>query len=295
MRRNKRARAKPVVDHLQNGASHALGIEREQAKHHKSEVADGGIRHQFFDIRLGVGNRRAVDDADGRQQRNPRGGLDSRFGEERNVEAQETVGSHLQQDARKDDRTRSRRFDVGIGQPRVQGPHRDFDRKGGGEGNEEPHLDIRGNAALGNQLGHREGVALNAKPDDGKQHQNGTSHRVEEELDGGIDAARSAPDADQEVHRHEGEFPEDVEQEQVLREEDAHHADFQQQEEDHEILDAVFDGCPRGEDGDGREEVPSAGRAGCSSHPPRDSIGCSSPRLESRSIWLPVAGRDSMR
>ena len=101
---------------------------------------------------------------------------------------------------------------------------------------------------------HREGVACDAKPEDGKQHQDGTSHRVQEELDRGIQAARAAPDADQEVHRDEGEFPEDVEQEQVLRQEHAHHAHFQQQEEDHEILDAVLHRRPRGEDGDGRQE-----------------------------------------
>ena len=59
--------------------------------------------------------------------------------------------------------------------------------------------------------GTREGALVDAQPQDGQQHQDGTSHRVQEELDGGIDAARSAPDADQEVHRHQGEFPEDVE------------------------------------------------------------------------------------
>ena len=75
-----RACANPVVDHLQNGTRHTLSIEREQTKHHKSEVTDGGIRNQFFDIRLGVGNCRAIDDADGREKRDPRGGLDSRFG-----------------------------------------------------------------------------------------------------------------------------------------------------------------------------------------------------------------------
>ena len=113
---------------------------------------------------------------------------------------------------------------------------------------------LRIDAALGDQVGHREGALIDAQPQDGQQHQDGTGHRVQEELDGGIDAARSAPDADQEVHRDEREFPEDVEQEQVLRQEDAHHAHFQQQEEDHEILDALFDRRPGGEDGDRGQE-----------------------------------------
>ena len=113
---------------------------------------------------------------------------------------------------------------------------------------------VRIDAALGHQVRHREGALVDAQPQDGQQHQDGAGHGVQEELDGGVDAARSAPDADQEVHRDEREFPEDVEQEQVLRQEDAHHAHFQQQEEEHEILDALFDRRPGGQDGDGGQE-----------------------------------------
>ena len=65
--------------------------------------------------------------------------------------------------------------------------------------------------------------------------------RVEEELDGGVLAARAAPDADQEVHRQEHHFPEDVEQEEVERDEDAHHAGLQQQEQDEVALDVLLD------------------------------------------------------
>ncbi len=68
---------------------------------------------------------------------------------------------------------------------------------------------------------------------------------VQEELDGGVDAAVVAPDADQEVHRHQRDFPEHVEQEQVLRDEDADQAEFEQQQEREEFLDAVLDGASR--------------------------------------------------
>jgi hypothetical protein len=72
--------------------------------------------------------------------------------------------------------------------------------------------------------------------DDRRQHQHRAGHGVEEELDGGVDAAVVAPDADQEVHRHQADFPEDVEEEQVLRQEDADQAEFQQQQEGVEFL-----------------------------------------------------------
>ena len=63
------------------------------------------------------------------------------------------------------------------------------------------------------------------------QDEHAAEQRVEEELDGGILAARPAPDADEEVHRQQHHFPEDVEQEEVQRQERAEHARFQEQEE----------------------------------------------------------------
>ena len=133
---------------------------------------------------------------------------------------------------------------MGVGQPGVQRPHRDLDRKGSRKGQEQPELDIRRDAAHGDQIGHREAALVDAQPQDRQQHQDRACHGVQEELDRRIHTLRAAPDADQEIHRHEREFPEDVEQEQVLRQENAHHADFEQQEEDHEFLDALFDRRP---------------------------------------------------
>ncbi len=47
----------------------------------------------------------------------------------------------------------------------------------------------------------------------------------------GVDAALVAPDADQEVHGDQRNFPEDEEQEQVERAEDADQPEFEQQQE----------------------------------------------------------------
>ena len=62
-----RARAQAVVDHLQDAALDALRVEGEQAEHDETQVADRGIGDQLLDVGLGVGDRRAVDDADDRQ------------------------------------------------------------------------------------------------------------------------------------------------------------------------------------------------------------------------------------
>jgi hypothetical protein len=57
---------------------------------------------------------------------------------------------------------------------------------------------------------------------DPEQEQRGPGGRIEEELEGGVDAAVVAPHADEEVHRDEHRFPEHEEQEEVDRHENAH-------------------------------------------------------------------------
>ena len=67
---------------------------------------------------------------------------------------------------------------------------------------------------------------------DAEQHQHRADQGVKEELDRRVELPRPAPDADQEVHRDQHHFPEDVEQEEVERHEDADHAGLQQQQQD---------------------------------------------------------------
>ena len=58
--------------------------------------------------------------------------------EEGQREADETVCSHLQENAGEDDGAGGGRFDVCVGQPGVEGEHWDFDREPEEEGEEEP-------------------------------------------------------------------------------------------------------------------------------------------------------------
>ena len=72
---------------------------------------------------------------------------------------------------------------------------------------------------------------------DRQQHEHRPGQGVKEELDGRVlrPVLRLAPDADQEVHRHQAHLPEHVEKDQVQRHEDAEHAHFEQQEEEEEL------------------------------------------------------------
>ena len=58
--------------------------------------------------------------------------------EQANVEAQQTVGAHLQQHAGQQNRAGGRRFDVRVRQPGVQREQRHLHREGDEEAEKEP-------------------------------------------------------------------------------------------------------------------------------------------------------------
>src|SRR5258707_1150587 len=60
---------------------------------------------------------------------------------------------------------------------------------------------------------------LEVQREDAEQHQDRAGQRVQEKLDRRIELPRPAPNADDEVHRHQHQLPEHVEQEEVEREE----------------------------------------------------------------------------
>ena len=62
------------------------------------------------------------------------------FGKSGHGKPDESVGSHLQQDACQDHASSGRRLGMGIGQPGMEGKHGNLDGKGQGKGPEEPVL-----------------------------------------------------------------------------------------------------------------------------------------------------------
>ena len=135
--------------------------------------------------------------------------------------------------------------------------HRHLDGEPDGKRDEDPDLHLqRPRMRVLHQLGEVEGMAavgqrvVEVKRQDSQQHQDGAGQRVQKELDGGIELARPAPDADDEVHRNQHDFPEHVEEEEVERHENAQHAHLQQQEHGVVFRHALLNGCPRREHGD---------------------------------------------
>src|SRR5581483_1225709 len=228
----------------------------------ETEVADGRIGHQFLHVFLHQRDERAVDDANDGQTDHPgaHGGMFHHVGEEWEREANEAISSHLQQDAGQNHRAGGWGFDVGVGQPGMEREHGNFDRKC--EEEREEQQDGEGRAVGGivenvwrgliqslNAEGIRAGqmVVVVVKEQHGQQHQHGPEQGVQEELDSRIEFARAAPDADEQIHRNQHGFPENEEEEEVERHEDAQHAGLQHQKPDVIFLDPVLDGGPGGE------------------------------------------------
>ena len=175
--------------------------------------------------------------------------------EEGKREADEAVGSHLQQNAGQDDGAGGGGFHVRVGQPGVEGEHRHFDGEGEEEAQEQQRGDVRTVVGINLRRGfveslEAEGVdagyvlMMEVEEQDAQQHQHRAGQRVEEELDGGVEFARASPDADQQVHRDEHGFPENEEEEEIERHEDAEHAGLEDEKPDVVFLDAILDRGP---------------------------------------------------
>ena len=236
------ARAQPVVHHLEGRAGDPLRVQREDAEHDEAQVRHRRIGDERLEILLHQRDHRAVQDADERQRRDPRHEGVGRGREERQAEAHEAVGAHLQEHRGQDHRAAGGRRHVRIGQPGVEREERHLDGEGQGERREEPDLQVR-RQLHPLQLQQVEGVRLRLEIEhqDGDEHQRAAEHGVDEELDRRVDpplhdpaaevvgAVRIAPAADQEIHRDQRQLPEDEEEYQVERHEDADHPRFEQQ------------------------------------------------------------------
>ena len=247
-----------MVDHLQDAALEPERVEREHPQHHEAEVAHRRVGDELLHVLLHEGHERGVDDADDREGHHPRHRLEGRLGQEGQREADEAVGPHLQEDAGQDHGARGGGLDVGVGEPGVEREHRHLDREAQEEGEEDPELQVRGDPHLhphrvveaARRLEARQLLRVEVEGEDAEQHHHRAGQGVEEELDGGVEAPRAAPDPDEEVHRDEHHLPEHVEEEHVEGAEDAQHPRLQQQQEDVVRAHPLGDRGPRGEDGD---------------------------------------------
>jgi hypothetical protein len=217
----------------------ARRVHRRDAEHHEAHVADRGEGDQPLHVGLGEAAQRAVDDADDGEHPDERGEPGRALRQDRQRDADEAVGPHLQQHAGQQDRPDRGCLGVRVGQPGVERPHRHLDREPEEDAEERPGLEGRAaERRQRGQLGDRPGLRARLEVDrqEGDQHEHRAEQRVEEELHARVVAPRATPDPDHEEHRDEHELPEDEEQDQVEGDERAGHARLQHQHQRQERL-----------------------------------------------------------
>src|SRR5579884_2471436 len=125
----------------------------------------------------------------------------------------------------------------------MEGKDGQLDGEGQPKSEEEPGLRSRTHR-MGDEPvrpHHVERPGLRPKIEDANEHQEATENRVDHKLRGRVDAPLLSPHANQEVHGNEHRLPEDEEEEEVERYEDAQNGRLQKQHEDEKGSEAVDD------------------------------------------------------
>ncbi len=125
-------------------------------------------------------------------------------------------------------------------------PHGHFHREGNQEGEENQNLRRHAQRIL-LEVGNQETAGLEIQVQQRHQHEHRTEKGVQKELERGIDPARSTPDADNQEHRDQHRFPEDIEQRRIQRREHADHQPFHEQERRHVLRHPILDHFPAGQ------------------------------------------------
>ena len=174
------------------------------------------------------------------------------IGEERQGKTQKAIGTHFEEHAGQDDGPPGRSFDVRVRQPGMKGEERNLDGKGERECGEQPHLGADRNLkGIQTQQVKSERTVLSimqiGEIQDGHQHQETADHGVEQEFERGVNAPFATPDANQEVHGNQHDFPEDVEEKDINRDKGPDHAGFQDEKEKEILPDPMFNAAPGGQ------------------------------------------------
>src|SRR5207244_5939957 len=147
-------------------------------------------------------------------------------------------------------------------QPGVEREHRHFDGKCKEKAPEEPTLQRIGEVLCSGEESRdvksarraRRHWRIEVQRQDRQQHDYRSRQGVQKKFDGCVQPAVASPRSDQEVHRNEHHFPENVEEEEVERDEDADHAGLQEQQQNVVFLGPLMDSAPGRKDGDHAQE-----------------------------------------
>ena len=240
-----------MSDHHEHGTVDTIAVNTRvagdahggHAQSHVTHVADGAIGNQFFEVGLCHGGQCTIQDAEDSQQSDKVREFLSSTGSQWPGHSDHPISTNFQKDSSENHTDWSGGLNVSVGQPGVEREAWEFDAEADQEEGEDDGLD-RATVELGfrrcfRQLHNVKGMSFEtrllklvrdradfhhsgwaiARPEvenqDGNQNEDRAEECVEQEFDGGVFTILTTPDADQEVHRQEHDFKEDIEQEEV--------------------------------------------------------------------------------
>ena len=118
-----------VRKHLQHRAAQADGVDRHQPQQNEAHVAHARIADDEFEVLLHQRHRRAIDDADDREQRDLVAPRHKAEREEAHRHAQRSVRAQFHHHAGQEHRGRRRRRHMARRRPRMERPHARQNRK----------------------------------------------------------------------------------------------------------------------------------------------------------------------
>ena len=227
-----------MIDHVQHGAGAALGGEGEDAQPDEAEVRDRGVGDEPLHVALADGEERGIQDADHRQDEDRRREIPRGLREQRQAVAQEPERARPCPARRP--ATPRRRPELRRRRPGSQvwnGTSGALIAKAMKKPrNSHFWVAPSGTLPMRSVIAKVRDPVVTYRPITDGEHQQAADERVQEELHRRVLPARAAEAADDEVHRHEHRFEEDVEQEDVGRGEDADHEELEEQQQAEVVL-----------------------------------------------------------
>ena len=139
---------------------------------------------------------------------------------------------------------------MGVGQPGVHRNQGNLNAKGQQKGAEQQDFGGGAQWPMLHQLIYRKGVnpglvsMQDIQGDEGDEHQQTAGQGVKQELDGRVDPVLMPPDAHQEEHGNNLDFPKEIKEQQIGGQEEAGQGALQEKDEEKEGADLEVDGLP---------------------------------------------------
>src|SRR3989449_678560 len=255
-------RDNPVVEHLEDRALDANHREARGAQEDEPHVPDRAVCDQSLQVHLGEADERRVHHRDRPEDRENPPQVSCGVGEDPEVDPEDPVPAHLQEDARQENGASGRRLDVSVREPRVEWERGELHEEANQEGCE--HRNLQAVREMGceraglmpqggvEERGHVEGVcvrsiyggvhagAVEVQGKDRKEHDHEPNLCENEEFQRRVSAVRATPQASHEENRGDDEVPANTEEQEVEGHEDADECHLEEKEEAEESLRPVL-------------------------------------------------------